>query len=139
MVEEMVRARRPLDKLPMSNDHFVAQTYLRHFGDPSRGHIMHAYRKSKGDEFPCHPKDVCHEWDGDTNPLLSSPQFLGVYRKLFEPKWRLSVATLLENVLSAEDKFAISGYFANLLVCTPTWIRVGRGLYDKLPWFIYLQ
>jgi hypothetical protein len=115
----------------MSNDHFVAQTYLRHFGDPSRGGIMHAYRKSKGDDFPCYPKDVCHEWDGDTNPLLSSPRILADYRKLFEPKWRLSVATLLQNSLSAEDKFAISGYFANLLVCTPAWIRVCSSLVDQ--------
>jgi hypothetical protein len=69
----------------MSNDHFVAQTYLKHFGDASRGDIMYAYRKSNGDEFPCHPRAVCHEWDGDLNPLLAPPQLLGDYRKLFEP------------------------------------------------------
>jgi hypothetical protein len=115
----------------MSNDHFVAQTYLRHFGDPSRGDVMYAYRKSTGDEFPCHPRAACHEWDGDLNPLLRSPELLGDYRKLFEPKWRLSVATLLENALSAEDKFAISGYFANLMVCTPAWIRVACAVYDR--------
>ena len=69
----------------MSNDHFVAQTYLKHFGDASRGDIMYAYRKSNGDEFPCHPSAVCHEWDGDLNPLLVPPQLLGYYRKLFEP------------------------------------------------------
>jgi hypothetical protein len=115
----------------MSNDHFVAQIYLRHFGDPARGGMMYAYRKSKRDEFPCHPRAVCHEWDGDLNPLLASPELLGDYRKLFEPRWRASVATLLENVLSPDDKFAISGYFANLMVCTPAWIRVARSVYDR--------
>jgi hypothetical protein len=74
---------------------------------------------------------VCHEWDGDLNPLLASPELLGDYRKLFEPKWRASVAMLLENALSPEDKFAISGYFANLMVCTPAWIRVARSVYDR--------
>ena len=29
----------------MANDHFVAQTYLKHFGDPSKGGMLHAYRK----------------------------------------------------------------------------------------------
>src|ERR1700733_11828745 len=91
----------------MSNDHFVAQTYLKHFGNPPRGGLMHAYQKSAGQEFPCHPRSVCHEWDGDMNPLLSSTRFLGDYRKLYEPKWRTSVATLLQNALSNEDRFAI--------------------------------
>jgi hypothetical protein len=35
----------------MSNDHFVAQTYLKHFGEASRGDIMYACRKSNGDEL----------------------------------------------------------------------------------------
>ena len=114
----------------MPRDHFIAQTYLRHFGDPSKGGMMHAYRKSDGKAFSCHPKDVCHEWDGDLNPLLEKQNLLGEYRKIFEPKWRASVATLLEKTILPADMFAISGYVANLMVCTPTWVRISVNMYD---------
>lgn len=115
----------------MAKDHFVAQTYLRHFGDPSRKGMLHAYRKSDGKYFPCNTKDVCHEWDGDLNPLLVQSDILGQFRKLFEPRWHTSILTLLSRTMTPEDKFAVSGYFANLMVCTPTWRRIGAKMYDE--------
>lgn len=114
----------------MTNDHFVAQTYLRHFGDPSRKGMLHAYRKSDGGYFPCNSKDICHEWDGDLNPLLVKSNMLGEFRKLFEPQWNTSIATLLSRTMKPKDKFAVSGYFANLMVCTPTWRRIGVKIYN---------
>lgn len=62
----------------MANDHFIAQTYLKHFGDPAKGGMLNAYRKSDAKQFPCWPADVCHEWDGDLNPeWLKEPALLG--------------------------------------------------------------
>ncbi len=92
---------------------------------------MHAYRKSKGDNFPCYPRDVCHEWDGDLNSKLANKAVLGDYRKIFERSWQSSVKSILNEAISSGDKFAISGYFANLMVCTPTWRRLGTTLYDR--------
>ena len=109
----------------MTNDHFVAETYLKHFGDASNGDKMRAYRKSDGKSFPCRPNDVCCEWDGDQNPLLAKKELLGDYRKIFEPQWNCSIETLLAKTMSPLEMFAVSGYFANLLVCTPTWRRIG--------------
>jgi hypothetical protein len=114
----------------MTKDHFVAQTYLRHFVDPSHRDMLHAYRKSDGKYFLCNTKDVCHEWDGDQTPLLTNPNLLGDFRKIFEPHWRASVATILSKTLMPPDMFHIAGYFANLMVCTPTWQRLTRQMYN---------
>ncbi len=114
----------------MTKDHFVAQTYLRHFGDPARKGMLHAYRKSDGKYFPCHTADVCHEWDGDLNPLLVKNDLLGDFRKIFEPQWNVSIETLLSKTMSPTDMFAVAGYFANLMVCTPTWRRIGVTMHN---------
>lgn len=124
----------------VSNDHFIAQTYLRHFVDASHRDMLHAYRKSDRLYFPCNTKDVCREWDGDKTPLLSNPALLGDFRKIFEPQWRSSVATLLTKEFDSADKFNISGYFANLMVCTPTWQRLARGMYnDSAKEFVFFR
>jgi hypothetical protein len=92
--------------------------------------MLHAYRKSDGKYFLCRTKDVCHEWDGDLNPLLVKNDLLGDFRKIFEPQWNASIETLLSKTLSPTDMFAVAGYFANLMVCTPTWRRIGVTMYN---------
>jgi len=105
------------------DDHYVAQTYLRHFAGPSG--MLRAYRKPDGRTFPCRPKDICHEPDGDIIPdFLSEPGYLGEYRAGFEPLWNRGVAALKARTLDMRDKLHIAGYWAQLLVCTPTWTRV---------------
>jgi hypothetical protein len=107
----------------MQDDHYVAQTYLRHFTGPSG--MLRAYRKSNGATFPCRPRDICHEPGGDIIPdFLSEPGHLGEYRAGFEPLWNSGVAALEARSLDMRDKLHISGYWAQLLVCTPTWTRV---------------
>jgi hypothetical protein len=116
----------------LAKDHFVAQTYLKHFGDPKIKGMLHAYRKPDGATFQCWPKDVCHEWDGDLNPeILNRPELLGDYRKIFEPQWDPALAKMLSHDLSAGDKFVIAAYMANLMVCTPAWRRVGQEMYGQ--------
>lgn len=108
----------------MANDHYVAQTYLRRFSGPSG--MLRAYRKSDGKSFPCSPRDVCHEWNGDIIPdFLSDPNYLGDYRAEFERIWNVGIEALEAKSLNADDKLCIAGYWAQLLVCTPTWTRMG--------------
>ena len=107
----------------MSKDHYVAQTYLKQFGDSSAGGMLHAYRKPDGISFDCWPKDVCHEWDGDRNPFLAYPELLGTLRSIFEPQWNMSVANILTG--STQDKLVVASYMANMMVCVPAWQRVG--------------
>ena len=126
----MILSSGPISRL--AKDHFVAQTYLKHFGDAKAGGILHAYRKPDGAQFQCWPKDVCHEWDGDLNPLiLDRPELLGDYRKIFEPQWNPAIGKMLIHRLSANDKFVIAAYMANLMVCTPAWRRVGQEMYGQ--------
>jgi hypothetical protein len=49
----------------MSEDHYVAQTYLEPWTNPENRNHMTAYRKSNPKPFPCVPYSVCREWDGD--------------------------------------------------------------------------
>src|ERR1700722_9492129 len=99
----------------MSEDHYVAQTYLKHFGDPKIGGMLHGYKKPSGQGFPCWPGDICREWDGDINPTLKNPKLLGDFRALFEPHWNPSIEKILSGRLEAADKWAIAGYMANLM------------------------
>lgn len=115
----------------MAQDHFVARTYLKHFGDPAKGGMLQAYRKTDGTQFPCWPKDVCREWDGDLNHTwLTEPALLGHFRKIFEPLWNVAMETLLSKSPSHQDKFAVSGLVANLMTCTPAWRRIGVQMYN---------
>jgi hypothetical protein len=86
--------------------------------------MLHGYQKPAGRRFPCWPKDVCREWDGDINPTLKEPGLLGDFRAHFEPHWNLSIAKILSGKFEALDKWAISGYMANLMACVPAWHRV---------------
>lgn len=113
----------------MTKDHYVAQTYLKRFSNQNG--MLHAYSKSDGKTFPCWPADVCHEWDGDSNPILTHPSLLGDFRKIWERHWTPSVENLLSNSISSKDKLAISGYMANLMTCTPTWQRVSQKIYEQ--------
>jgi Protein of unknown function (DUF4238) len=110
----------------MTEDHYVARTYLKHFGDPMLQGRLHGYHKPSGNHFTCWPKDVCREWDGDINPSLKNPGLLGDYRDLFEPHWNLSIAQIESGSLRKEDRWAIAGYMANLMTCVPAWVRVNQ-------------
>ncbi len=88
--------------------------------------MLHAYRKSNGEYFPCHPKAICHEWNGDIiDNFLTNSNLLGEYRKIFEPMWKPAMEELKAGRISPNDKMVAAGYWANLLLCTPAWRRVG--------------
>lgn len=113
----------------MSNDHYVAQTYLRHFADGDG--MLHIYKKSDGKYWQSGPKGVCHEWDGDLiRDFVKDEEMLGKYRAIFEPRWNDAIIDLGNGVCDAAVKMAISGYWANLLVCTPAWTRIGIKMHD---------
>ena len=106
----------------MAEDHYVAQTYLKHWCDP-RTSKLRGYKKATDENFPCSPKDVCREWNWDINPLLEdNPALLADFRKMFEPYWNPTIGAVRSGPLSSEDKFALAGYWAQLTTCTPTWL-----------------
>src|SRR5690349_11942706 len=114
--------------MPMPRDHYVAQTYLQHFAD-SNG-MLHIYRKADGKYWRSIPKKICHEWDGDLiRGFLSDERALGKYRATFELTWNDAITDLENGIINRSVKFAIAGYWANLMVCTPAWRRVGLKIY----------
>jgi hypothetical protein len=80
--------------------------------------------------FPCSPKTICAELDGDIIPeFLADEKYLGKYRATFEREWNPAVEALQAKTLSQDIKLHIAGYWANLMVCTPTWKRIGTALF----------
>ena len=105
-----------IQKRPMAKDHYVAQTYLKHWCDPKNKPPLQVYRKSDLKHFPCRPRDVCHEWDGDLIPeYLTHPARLGKFRKIFEPRWKPTVERLCAGNIDPKDKLVLSmGAFFSL-------------------------
>jgi len=68
----------------MAEDHFVVQPYLRYWCSP-KTNILHGYNNKAADKtFPCHPRDVCREWNWDINPRFKeNPGLLAEFRKIF--------------------------------------------------------
>jgi hypothetical protein len=116
----------------MPQDHYVAQTYLKAFADPvtvkdpKKGGKIHAYSKRDLKHFTPLSIAICKTLDWDLNPkYLSPPDLLGQWLKIFEPHWAGAVGRLeRDHHLSPADKCVISGYWAYLSTCTPTWQRV---------------
>ena len=128
--ENRLQPRNKGSRKVSRNDHYVAETYLKHFLGPDK--FLYAYRKSNGKQFPTRPDSICHELDGDLIPdFLSDPTLLGQYRTIFEPQWSLAVEELKAGSLSHNGKFAIAGYWANLLVFTPARCRLDVKMHDR--------
>ena len=115
----------------MALDHYLARTYLKHWCDQDAGRPIRAYRKSDGAEFPCWPANVCTEPNGDLNPkYLAEPNALGVFRKIWEPRWNEAVDALLTGKFDANHKFVIAAGWASISLTTPTTTGV-FGAHDR--------
>jgi hypothetical protein len=116
----------------MPNDHFVARTYLKRWCDRDKGQPIQAYRKKTGAIFPCWPEAVCAESDGDLNPnYFRDPAVLGQFRAIFEPRWDAALEAIEKRKPTIDDKFAVAGYWANLLAAIPAWRKIGQELYER--------
>lgn len=115
----------------MAEDHYVAQTYLKHWKPPGPKAMLYGYSKAADKEFPCQTGDVCREWNWDTNPRFKdNPQLLADFRKMFEPQWNPTIGAIRAGTLSVDDRFALAGYWAQLTTCTPAWHRNAVQMYE---------
>jgi hypothetical protein len=116
----------------MALDHYLARTYLKHWCDQDAGRPIRAYRKSDGAEFSCWPANVCTEPNGNLNPkYLAEPNALGVFRKIWEPRWNEAVDALRTGKFDANHKFVIAAGWASIALTTPTTTGVGTELLER--------
>ncbi len=119
------------DPLPFSRGGTAGLRFIASWSEWPR-FMLRGYGKRSGKEFPCAPKDICHEWDWDVNPYFKdNPRLLGDYRKIFEPQWNPALAAVRAERMSSEDKFVLAGYWALLSICTPTWHRNAVDVADR--------
>lgn len=107
------------------DDHFVAQTYLRHFTDES-GYLTPYYKNGRvvlGKKKT--PRQVCYETDGDSNSYFDNPRILDDYLPHIENPWADNIAKLRSGDVDAHCKYEIGAYIAFLRSCTPTAKRLG--------------
>lgn len=107
----------------MSKDHYIAQTYLKHFIDPKFGTLMHAYRKHDLKYFTPTTKDICYEEGWDTNPYFQDSRAVDQYLKIVEPKWNRGVDNIEDLLRYEEVKYFMAGYIAVMASCSPTAVR----------------
>lgn len=107
----------------MSKDHYVAQTYLKHFIDPKLGNLLHAYDKEKLNYFTPRTEDICYAEGWDTNPYFEDNKLIDKYLKVVEPKWNHAVKDIVCIPHSENTKYVMAMYIAYLTSCTPTAVR----------------
>ncbi len=114
----------------MTKDHFIAQTYLKHWCDPGKKPPLQAYRKCNLKPFRSSPRNVCHEWDGDLiREYFTDPALLGKFRKIFEPPWKRIVERIDAGIVNAEDKLVLSAAWAHFVLCLPAQRAITKDIY----------
>jgi len=107
----------------MPLDHYVPQVHLRKFYSPALGDLMYATRKSDLRSFTPNSKSVCRIEDGSTNSYLQNDRLIEEFLKTIEPKYNSAVAKLMEGEIDPESIYAIAGFVAYVIRCSPTGMR----------------
>jgi len=115
----------------MSKDHYVAQTYLKHFLDPGSSGQLHVYKKQDLKYFPSGTKPICKKINWDSNEYFpDNPRLMDEYLKEFEPKWNEAVERISKGISCKKSKYYMSGYIAALTVRTPAMFRQQKKLIE---------
>ena len=109
----------------MPLDHYVSQVHLRKFYSPTLGDRMYATRKSDLKSFTPNSQSVCRIADNSTNCYLREDRAIEEFLKRVEPAYNASVTKLIDDKIDHECIFAISGFVAYVLTCSPTAMRIG--------------
>jgi hypothetical protein len=108
----------------MPLDHYVPQVHLRKFYSPALGELMYAMKKSDLKSFTPNSKSVCRIRDGSTNSYLREDRMIEEFLKTIEPKYNASLAKLMEGKIDHESIYAIAGFVAYVIACSPTGMRL---------------
>lgn len=110
----------------MPKDHYIAQTYLRQFLDPTRKGQLNCYRKPDGTHFTPPTDKVCCEEGWDTNPFFpKDDRVIENFLQVIEPQWTNSINDIHDLPNLPESKYLMAGYLAVMAACSPTAVRLG--------------
>ncbi len=108
----------------MPLDHYVSQVHLKNFYSPALGKRMFALRKRDMKSFTPDAHSVCRVEDGSTNEYLANPRAIEEFLKGIEPRYNQAVANITESKVLPETIYALSGFVAYVLTCSPGGMRI---------------
>ena len=111
----------------MALDHYVSQVHLRQWGDPKIRGLLHAIKKADRKQFTPKTRDVCRIEDGSTNPYLQPPRAIEDFLLGVEPKYPQAIEKLATGKIDRNTIFAVGGFAAYVLVCSPAGARLHAG------------
>jgi hypothetical protein len=85
---------------------------------------MYATRKSDLRSFTPNSKSVCRIENGSTNSYLRNDRLIEEFLKTIEPKYNTALAKLMEGKIDPESIYAIAGFAAYVIGCSPTGMRI---------------
>lgn len=108
----------------MPLDHYVSQVHLKNFYSPKIGSLMYAIRKSDLKSFTPNAQSVCRIEDGSTNSYLREDRAIEEFLRGIEPKYNPALAKLAADHIDRECVYAIAGFVAYVLACSPAGMRI---------------
>jgi hypothetical protein len=108
----------------MPLDHYVSQVDLRKFYSPALDDLLFATRKSDLRSFCCNAKSVCRIEDNSSNQYLRKDRLIEDFLRYAEPRYNQALAKAHKNLFDQECIFAIAGFVAYILACSPAAMRI---------------
>lgn len=108
----------------MPLDHFVSQVHLKNFY-AGNGRLV-GVKKDDLKKFYAKSEDVCRRQDGSTNDYLIEPRAIEEFLHDVEPNYNTALALLRERTIDATGIYAIAGFVAYVMSCSPTAMRIGK-------------
>lgn len=108
----------------MALDHYVSQVHLKKFySDEPKGRLF-AIRKRDLKSFRPDSHSVCRTEEGSTNYHLEEPRAVEEFLKGIEPRYSEAVARITQPSFDPDALYALSGFIAYVLSCSPTGMRL---------------
>jgi hypothetical protein len=107
----------------MALDHYVSQVHLRKFYGAEKAGLI-VFDKDTGKSAVRTARQVCRIDEGNTNEFLTEPRAIEEFLKPVENGYNEAVAVLESGKLTHEAVYAIGGFAAYIITCSPAAMRM---------------
>lgn len=115
----------------MALDHYVSQVHLRKFYSEEKGGLI-AFDKDTGKSAIRTAKQVCRIDEGNTNDYLTEPRAVEEFLKPIENGYNDAVATLIAGKVNGDTVYAIGGFAAYVITCSPAAMRMHTAMMEGI-------